>query len=64
MKLNDEMKRRIKEEKLLDFSQRIYVLELDIVALGAVGSEAEQIEKARKALDGLQKAYDAVEAYK
>ncbi|MGO4268249.1 hypothetical protein AB4Z22_00130 [Paenibacillus sp. TAF58] len=60
MILDDEMKKRIKDERLLEYSRRIYVLELDIAALEATG-EKELEEKHRIALDNFRKAYAAVE---
>lgn len=61
MKLDADMMKQIKDDRLLEYLRRMYVLELDIAALRAV-EDTEGLAKAQRALEGLKKAYEAVEA--
>jgi hypothetical protein len=60
VEIEQEMKDQMKEHRLNQYKQQIFTLQMDIVALKAVGDK-EGLLKAGKSLEGLEKAFAAVE---
>jgi flagellar biosynthesis chaperone FliJ len=61
VQIDPALKEKMKEQRLSQYQQQIFTLEMDIAALEAVGDE-KGLEKAKKSLEDLHKAYAAVEA--
>lgn len=60
MEIPTELKDKMKEQRLNQYRQQIFTLQMDKVALESVGNTAEA-EKAQKAIDDLEKAFAAIE---
>lgn len=61
--LKTEVKKQLKERRLLEYEGKIFQCEMDIVAFESVGDK-ENAAKAQKALEDLNTAYKAVEGIK
>lgn len=57
--MNQELKDRLKSERLADYEAQIFIIQMDIAALEAIG-DTENLDKCKKTLDMMQKSYDAV----
>lgn len=60
MQLSEEMKAKLKEQRLAQYRQQAFVLQMDLAALEAVG-DSQKAAETRSALEDVQKAYTAVE---
>jgi len=61
MQTPEEMKRLLKERRLQQYQQQIFELEMDMVALAAIGKSMEAEDK-HQAIESMKLAYSAVEA--
>lgn len=60
MEIPIELKDKMIEQRLNQYRQQIFTLQMDKVALESVGNTAEA-EKAQKSIDDLEKAFAAIE---
>ena len=61
MNIPDDIKKKMKEQRLKQYQQQMFALQMDIAALEAIG-DTERVKEAYKALEDVKKAYKAVEA--
>lgn len=61
VQIDPALKEKMKEQRLSQYQQQIFTLEMDVVALEAIGDD-QGLQKAKKSLEDLHKAYEAVEA--
>jgi hypothetical protein len=59
--MNAELKDKLKSQRLEDYQAQMFILQMDIVALEAIG-DTENLDKCKSTLDMMQKSYKAVEA--
>lgn len=59
--MNQELRDRLKAERLQDYEAQIFILSMDIAALEAIG-ETEKADKCKVTIEMLEKSYKAVEA--
>jgi hypothetical protein len=59
--MNNELRDKLKAQRLEDYQAQMFILQMDIAALEAIG-DTENIEKCKTTLDMMQKSYKAVEA--
>lgn len=58
--LTEEQKQTMKEQRLNQYSQQIFFLEMDVAALSSVGLVIE-VTKKSKEIESIKAAYTAVE---
>ena len=63
MENEKEMKERMKQDRLYQIRQKIFSLEMDIVAFNVIGDNIKA-EEAEGYLELAKKAYEAIEAIK
>ncbi len=56
--LDETLKEKMKEQRLNQYKQQLFALEMDLVALTAIGDPTEQV---KKTIEGIKKAYAAIE---
>jgi hypothetical protein len=59
--MNQELKDKLKAQRLEDYQAQMFILQMDIAALEAIG-DTENVEKCKTTLDMMQKSFKAVEA--
>lgn len=59
--MNEEMKDNLKADRLRDYQAQMFILQMDVAALEAIG-DTENSELCKQSLDMLGKSYKAVEA--
>jgi hypothetical protein len=59
--MNNELRDKLKSQRLEDYQAQMFILQMDITALEAIG-DAEKVEICKSTLDMMQKSYKAVEA--
>jgi hypothetical protein len=59
--MNNELRDKLKSQRLEDYQAQMFILQMDIAALEAIG-DAEKVEMCKSTLDMMQKSYKAVEA--
>ena len=59
--MEQELKDRLKAERLQGYDTQIYILQMDVAALEAIG-ETEKAEMCKEAIAQLERSYKAVEA--
>lgn len=59
--MNEELRDKLKSDRLRDYQAQMFILKMDIAALEAIG-DAENAELCKQSLDMIEKSYKAVEA--
>lgn len=58
--IDQALKDKMKEQRLNQYKQQMFTLEMDVAALTAIG-DTEGVETTQKYLDSIKKAFAAVE---
>lgn len=59
--MNPELKEKLKSDRLQDYEAQMFILQMDIAALEAIG-DTENAERCKESLSMMEKSYAAVEA--
>ena len=59
--MEQELKDRLKAERLQGYEKQIFIFQMDVAALEAIG-ETEKAERCKEAIEQLERSYKAVEA--